>query len=114
MEDVRRSSTSLLIARRIADRTCAWHRCGDLLTVRALQYGLDPNAPVRCVARELAAQARGDRRPLQRALNRIDRGLEERSTPVGQRARTVLEAALAIVAADSELPLGDPGPPTPT
>jgi exoribonuclease R len=102
------SSTSLFATRRSNWGTSPRRRYEDLLTVRALQYALDPDLPRRDVARELADRARGDRRPLERALRRIDRGLEQRSTAVGQRAHEVLEEALAILAADQELPLRVP------
>jgi hypothetical protein len=77
----------------------------DVLTVRALQHGLAPRAPTPQVIRELADRVHGDRRPLEHALQRIERGLEDRPTPVGERARAILEAALDLVASEAELPL---------
>jgi hypothetical protein len=85
-------------------------RDADVLTVRALQHGLAPRAPTPQVVRELADRVHGDRRPLERARQRIERGLEHRPTPVGERARAILEAALDLVASEAELPL-EPRPP---
>jgi hypothetical protein len=74
----------------------------DLLTIRALQYGLDPEASLCLAARDLSRRAHGDRRLLQRVLTRIDHGLRDSWSPVGQRAREVVVEALRITAPDGQ------------
>jgi hypothetical protein len=71
----------------------------DIVTARALRHGLDIAAGAAvAVAGELVDLARGDRRTLEAALARVERGLADRASPVGERARDALERALALVA----------------
>jgi hypothetical protein len=74
------------------------HNPADIVTARALRHGLDTAAAaVVVVAGELVELARGDRRTLEASLVRVERGLADRASPVGERARDVLERALALV-----------------
>lgn len=68
----------------------------DIVTARALRHGLDTGSSCDVVVIELFALARGDRRPLEIALARVERGLADRSSRVGQRARDVLAGALGL------------------
>ena len=75
------------------------HNPADIVTARALRHGLDMAAGAVVVAAgELVELARGDRRTLEAALVRVERGLAARASPVGERARDALERALALVA----------------
>jgi hypothetical protein len=71
----------------------------DIVTARALRHGLDTGPRSDAVVRELVELARGDRRSLELALARVERGLADRSSRVGERARDALERALVLVAA---------------
>ena len=80
----------------------------DVLTARALHYGLDPAASAGRAAGELAALAKGSRTVVERAMGRVERGLSQRPSGVGVRAKSILELALVLVltgpAGDSALP----------
>ncbi len=69
----------------------------DLVTARALRYGLAPDVPVTAVAEELLAQAHGSRWVLERAIGRIERGLVDRPSRVGRLAREALDVAVRLV-----------------
>jgi hypothetical protein len=71
----------------------------DIVTARALRYGLDAGPRSDSAIRELAELAQGSRRSLELARSRIERGLAQRSSRVGERARDALERALVLVAA---------------
>jgi hypothetical protein len=73
----------------------------DIVTARALRHGLDRRSRTDAVVRELVELARADRRLLELALVRIERGLSDRSSRVGERARNVLESAIVLVATGS-------------
>jgi hypothetical protein len=75
----------------------------DIVVARALRHGLDTGPRTDAVVRELVELARGDRRMLELALARVERGLADRSSRVGERAREVLGRALASVAAGPRL-----------
>ncbi len=55
------------------------------------------------MVRELVELARGDRRLLELALARVERGLADRPSRVGLRAREALERTLVLVAAGPSL-----------
>ena len=73
----------------------------DIVTARALRHGLDSRSRSDTVVCELVEMARADRRLLDLALVRIERGLSNRSSRVGERARSVLESAIVLVATGS-------------
>lgn len=68
------------------------------MTARALRHGLDTGSRSDAVVRELVELARADRRLLELALARVERGLADRSSRVGERAREALERAIVLVA----------------
>ena len=71
----------------------------DIVTTRALRYGLETGPRSDSAARELAELAQGSRRLLELARTRIERGLADRSSRVGERAREALDQALVLVTA---------------
>ncbi|HET6951404.1 MAG TPA: hypothetical protein VFI47_13565 [Acidimicrobiales bacterium] len=75
----------------------------DIVTARALRHGLDTGSRSDAVVRDLVELARADRRVLDLALARVERGLADRSSRVGKRAREALERAIVLVAADPGL-----------
>ena len=79
------------------------HRLADVVTARALRHGLGSGPSSDAVARELLELARGDRRSLELALTRIERGLSGRSTRVGERACEALEQALVLITVGASL-----------
>jgi hypothetical protein len=79
------------------------HHLADIVTAHALRHGLDTGPRSDAVVRELVELARGDRRSLELALARVERGLANRSSRVGERAREALERALVLVAAGPHL-----------
>ncbi len=74
----------------------------DLVTARALRYGLSGDGPRDRVAEELLALAQGSRHILEWALARVERGLSARSSRVGMRARDVLEHAVTLLCIEAE------------
>ena len=72
----------------------------DVVTARALHYGLDPATSAGRAARELAVLAKGSRTVVERAMGRVERGLGRRPSRVGLRAKGILEQALALVPAE--------------
>lgn len=90
------------------------HHAADMVTARALRHGLDTGPWSDAVVRELVELAGADRRSLELALARVERGLADRSSRVGERAREALERALACVAArHASSPLPTTGPDVP-
>jgi hypothetical protein len=79
------------------------HHVADIVTARALRYGLETGPRSEAVVRELVELARADRRLLELALTRVERGLADRPSRVGERAREALEGALVLVAAGPSL-----------
>lgn len=80
------------------------HHLADIVTARALRHGLDTGSRSDAVIRELVELARADRRVLEVALARVERGLADRSSRVGERAREALERALVLAAGPSLVP----------
>ena len=80
------------------------HHLADIVTARALRHGLDTGSSSDAVVRELVELARADRRVLEVALARVERGLADRSSRVGERAREALERALVLAAGPSLAP----------
>ena len=76
----------------------------DIVTAPALRHGLDSRSRSDAVVRELVELARADRRLLEPALVRFERGLSDRSSRVGERARNVLERAIVLDATGSRQP----------
>ena len=69
----------------------------DVVTARALQYGLSRSVPATAPA-ELAELARHERVVLLDALRRVDRARLERPSDVATRARDALARALPLCA----------------
>lgn len=70
----------------------------DAVTARALRHGLEPEQTILSAARDLARLAHGNRHVLQQARTRIERGVADRPSGVGLRARAMLTHALELAA----------------
>lgn len=70
-------------------------RTGERVTARALRRSLLPLADPAAAADELAAIAGHRRRPILRALQRVERAETAKESLVIERARLLLAAALA-------------------
>lgn len=79
-------------------------RLVDVVTARALRHALEPGPIPGWVAVDLARLARGDHRILDRALNRIEVGLADRTSRTGLRAREVLQRARRLLPGDPRAP----------
>jgi hypothetical protein len=70
----------------------------DAVTARALRHGLDPEQTIRSAAHDLVRMARGNGHTLEQGRARIERGIADRPSGVGLRARAMLTHALELVA----------------
>lgn len=68
-----------------------------VVTGRALRYGLGPGMDPDRAAAGLVELAHGEASLLQRAIGRLEQGLEPQTSRAGQRARAMLERALTLV-----------------